>query len=231
MKKILLNPLCAPLAAILYVVIYFFAVWLTRSPAGVKLYTDTTLECVTYATYIITLPIILWCARDFKGAMKHYILFVFLWICGLLREAGIQHCLTTTDTTAFKLRFFTSPKNPLHEKIIAAFVLLTVLGIAAYLIVYYTPKIIKGFFKLNPLYWTICTLGGMGVLAKVFDRIPGNYRKIVGEFMATPHMAFFGLLEEISETTLPLLVAFAFIQYHLMKKNETAYNLKYNAKN
>lgn len=126
--------------------------------------------------------------------------------------------MTSTDTTAFKLRFFTNSNNPIDEKIIAAFILITVLGIAAYLIVYYTPKIIKGFFKLNPLYWTICTLGGMGILAKVFDRIPGNYRKIVGHFMDQPPKAFFGLLEEISETTLPLLVAFAFIQFHLMKK-------------
>lgn len=219
MNKILLNPLCAPLAAICYLIIYFLTVWLTRTPVGVEVYTETTLECVTYGTYIISLPIILWCVRDFKGpGMKHYILFVFLWICGLLREAGVQHWLTSTDTTAFKLRFFTNPNNPIVEKIIAAFILITVLGIGAYLIVYYTPKIIKGFFKLNPLYWTICTLGGMGILAKVFDRIPGNYRKIVGHFMDQPPKAFFGLLEEISETTLPLLVAFAFIQFHLMKK-------------
>lgn len=219
MNKILLNPLCAPLAAILYLVGYFMAVWLTRTPAGVEVYTETTLEYVTHVTYIVSLPVILWRVRDFKGpGMKHYILFVFLWICGLLREAGVQHWLTSTDTTAFKLRFFTNPNNPIDEKIIAAFILITVLGIAAYLIVYYTPKIIKGFFKLNPLYWTICTLGGMGILAKVFDRIPGNYRKIVGHFMDQPPKAFFGLLEEISETTLPLLVAFAFIQFHLMKK-------------
>lgn len=207
------------MAAILYLVGYFMAVWLTHSPDAVDVYTETTLESVTHITYCLSLPVILWCVRDFKGpGMKHYILFVFLWICGLLREAGIQHWLTSTDTTAFKLRFFTNPNNPIGEKIVAAFVLITVLGIAAYLIVYYTPKIIKGFFRLNPLYWTICTLGGMGILAKVFDRIPGNYRKIVGEFMPPPHRAFFGLLEEISETTLPLLVAFAFIQFHLMKK-------------
>lgn len=92
MNKILLNPLCAPLAAILYLVGYFMAVWLTRTPAGVEVYTETTLEYVTHVTYIVSLPVILWCVRDFKGpGMKHYILFVFLWICGLLREAGVQH--------------------------------------------------------------------------------------------------------------------------------------------
>ncbi len=219
MKKIILNPLFAPLTAISYLTFYFLAIWMTRTPTGVELYTDTTLECVTYSMYALTFPIVLLCYKDFKGkAMNHYLLFIFLWFCGLLREAGIQHMLTTTDTTAFKLRFFTNPANPLHEKLLSAFVLITVLGVGAYLLVYYTPKIIKGFFKLNPLYWTICTLGGMGILAKVFDRIPGNYRKIVGHFMDTPHMAFFGLLEEISETTLPLLFAFAFIQYHFMKK-------------
>lgn len=219
MNKILLNPLCAPMAAILYLVGYFMAVWLTRTPEAVDIYTDTTLECVTYAIYAFTLPIILFCARDFKDSgMKHYVLFVFLWLCGLLREAGIQHWLTATDTTAFKLRFFTNPNNPIGEKIVAALIALTVLGVAVYLIVYYTPKIIKGFFRLNPLYWTICTLGGMGILAKVFDRIPGNYRKIVGHFMDPSQKSFFELLEEISETTLPLLVAFAFIQFHLMKK-------------
>lgn len=219
MNKILLNPLCAPMAAILYLVGYFMAVWLTRTPEAVDIYTDTTLECVTYVIYAFTLPIILFYARDFKDSgMKHYILFVFLWLCGLLREAGIQHWLTATDTTAFKLRFFTNPNNPIGEKIIAAFILITVLVVAVYLIIHYTPKIIKGFFRLNPLYWTICTLGGMGILAKVFDRIPGNYRKIVGHFMDPSQKSFFELLEEISETTLPLLVAFAFIQFHLMKK-------------
>lgn len=219
MNKLILNPLFSPLATIFYVMIYFFAIWLTRSPVAVDVYTSTTLECVTYALYALSLPLILWCYKDFKnGQMKHYLLFLFLWFCGLLRESGVQHWLTTTDTTAFKLRFFTNPSNPLSEKLLAAFILLTVLGIVAYLLVYYTPKIIKGFFKLNPVYWSICTLGGMGILAKVFDRIPGNYRKMVGHFMDPSYKAFFELLEEISETTLPVLVAIAFLQYHFMKK-------------
>lgn len=221
MNKILFNPLIAPLCTLLYVCLFCLFLW-PASADYLFYFADHQLEIITAICYVISLPIIIYVIRDFKTAEERrtYYLFFFLWICAVLREAGIQHWLTQTDTTAFKIRFFTNPNNPLYEKLVAGYLLLTVVAVGIYLLIRFTPKIFKGFFKADPLYWTICTLGGMGILAKLADRIPGNYAHITGTFMAPEYKAHFELVEEVCETTLPLLFAFAFVQYHFMQKDE-----------
>ena len=139
-------------------------------------------------------------------------------LCGVFREAGIQHILTTTDTTAFKYRFFTNPNNPLWEKCRAAFLLITVLGAAGIVLFKYFPKIWHGFWNKTPMYWTICALGAFGVICKIADRIPSKYSSFEGHRMSDIAIYWYSITEEGLEMCLPLLVMIAVFQYHFSKE-------------
>lgn len=220
MQKILQNPLLAPICVILFVAA-FFLTQLNADADAIFHFTETTLDTITYAIYALTAVVIVWAARDFKGMQfKVFLLFVFLFICALLREMGVQHWLTKTDTTAFKLPFFTNPNNPLYEKLVAGYILLVVALVIIYLLVRYLPLLIKSFFKLDPVAWTVCTLGGTGVVCKIADRFPSNYKKMMGAPLDPSIHAYIELFEETTESALPLLFALALIQYHFRQKEQ-----------
>ena len=126
--------------------------------------------------------------------------------------------MTKTDTTAFKLPFFTNPNNPLHEKLIASYILLVVAIVVIYLLVRYLPILFKSFFRFNPIAWTVATLGGTGIVCKIADRFPGNYKKIMETPLDPSIHAYIELFEETTESALPLLFALALIQYHFSQK-------------
>lgn len=107
---------------------------------------------------------------DYKDRIRTWGIFLFLAICALLREEGIQHHLSRTDTTPFKSRFFLNPNNPLSEKIVFGLVLLVVAGAVAYLAVKYSKHLVQSFFKFNPVTWSIAVLCTVGVCAKIVDR-------------------------------------------------------------
>lgn len=218
-----MSPLLAPLFIILYIGLIFG--YCALSGAGqyadfIFHFTDTKMEFLTYSGYALTFLIVLFFYKDFDTPerKKSYLMFLFLTFCAVLREMGIQHWLPSKDTTAFKLRFFTNPDNPISEKLLSAFILITVLGVVLYLLIKYLPFLIKGFFKLNTVCWTVCSLGGIGVLCKIADRFPSNYWKSTGTQLDPETHAWIELFEESSEATLPLLFAMAVIQWHFSRK-------------
>ncbi len=218
MKQIILNPLFAPACVLIYIGLFFVG-QITADADAIFAFTSSATEVITYAAYALAGVVALFCLRDFRGKqLLPFGLFVFLFICALLREMGAQHWLTKTDSTAFKIRFFTNPNNPLSEKIIAFAILAVVVTAVLYLLIRFVPGLVKGFFRLNPITWTVATLGGTMVMAKIADRLPGNYRKMMDMPMDPSVHAYIELLEESSESTLPLLFACALIQYHLSKR-------------
>lgn len=223
MKKYLLNPLFSPIFLCIFLAGLFGLVYAFRAMGFVfEMEDNLYLESFTYVFYGIAIASAVSLQQDFWGTAqeKTYKTLLFLWFVVLLREMGLQHWLTTHDTTAIKIRFFTNPNNPIHEKIISALVIAAVVIVAGWLIFKYTKKIIVGFFKLNPMYWTICTFGGIGAVSQFCDRFPSNYRKATGTVIEEPWTTILKLLEEGGEATLPLLFTIAFVQYHLLKKGK-----------
>ena len=218
MKKCFLSPLFAPIMAILLMfVLGLMAVYFRAN--GVNTFFDDGYFCdtVTYTFYFAVFFALLLFFGDFKGKCLTWGVLLFLDIAAILREAGIQHWLTTTDTTAIKLRFFTNPKNPLSEKIVAGILILIVISAILYLIIKYAPRIWLGFWKKEPMYWSICTLCGMGVVSKIADRFHGNWFKYTGEHLSDEAYFFSIMIEETSEASLPLMALIALMQWHLIK--------------
>ena len=219
MKKAFLSPFFAPLfygvlwGLLLAIVLIFFP------SQKFEITTDgQIIDVVTYIGYGLMLLTMLFLVKDFRGKMLSWAIFFVLGVAALLREAGIQHHLTNTDTTPFKSRFFLNPNNPLSEKILYGAVLLVIFGALIYLAVKYAKHLVVSFFKLNTLTWTIATFCTVLVFAKFADRFPSNYRHM-HDLNALPRsfIDIWSLLEESSELFLPYLVIIIFCQYHLLK--------------
>lgn len=223
MKKVFLSPFFTPLffliawGALLAVVLIFFP----EQKFAITV-DGAIIDIATYTGYALLLCGMLYFFRDYKGKAKlDWIVFFLLTICAVLREAGIQHHLSSTDTTPFKSRFFLNPNNPLSEKIIFGLVLLIVFAMLAYIAIKYTKHLITSFFKMNTVTWSTAVLCCDLVFAKFADRFPGNWRKMHdGVPLSREQIDLWSLLEESSEIFLPIVALIIMWQYHLIKKEQ-----------
>lgn len=220
MKKYLMSPLFTPIFVMILWLMFMNVVLLFFPEYKFSITEDGKLvEHLTHAGYILMIAAFLFYFRDFLDKKLAYATFILLSVCAFLREAGIQHHLSTTDTTPFKSRFFLNPANPLSEKIIFGAVLLVVFGAVVYLAVKYTKHLIKSFFKMNTVTWSIATMCTILVVSKFFDRFPSNYRHSHEHPLSRQMIESFSLLEESIEIFLPYIVVIALWQYHQQKKN------------
>lgn len=221
-KKIILSPFLAPTFFFLWEVVWLafplFLPYKTLLPWAEE---GGIIDDMTYISYGIAFISLVCVHKSFeeKGRQLSYWVFFFLLTSLLLREMGVQHWLTSTDSTAFKIRFFTNPNNPLHEKVISACVLSCVALAVIYLAIKYLKTLVLGIFKTDTISWTMGTFGAVGIVGKIVDRIPGHYRKITKELMNDEYRVYFLFFEETSEMLLPLLIALALIQYSILKRN------------
>lgn len=227
MKKFFLSPLFAIFFVAIALAIYYVFCGIFRlyiGPFDIEKVGVT--EVLTYVFYGIAGGVLLCLSVEYLHTPKQktYFALCFLWLAALLREMGIQHWLTQHDSTAIKIRFFTNPNNPLYEKIISATVIVLVVGVIAYLIIKYLKKMIVGFFKFQPLYWTIATFGGVGILTQIADRLPANYAKATGEHLSEPIRFALKILEEGGESLLPLVFVIGLLQYHFILRKTISQN-------
>ena len=220
MKKAFLSPLFAPL---FYGILWglLLAVVLTFIPE--KKFEITTdgqiIDVLTYTGYALMLIAMLLFVKDFKGKMFDWSIYFMLGIAALLREAGIQHHLTNTDTTPFKSRFFLNPNNALSEKILYGAVLLVIFGALLYIAIKYAKHLVTSFFKFDTITWSVATFCSVLVFAKFADRFPSHWRHIHNlDRLPREFIDIWSLLEESSELFLPYLVIIIFAQYHFLKK-------------
>lgn len=221
-KKVILSPFLAPSFFFLWEVIWLlFPVFLSCQTLFPWAEEGGLIDTLTYFSYGIAFLSLICTYKFFETKEQRfsYWVFFFMLTCFLLREMGVQHWLTSTDSTAFKIRFFTNPNNPIHEKIISVGILGTVALAVLYLAIKYAKSLIQGVFKADTIAWTIGTFGAVGIIGKIVDRIPGNYRKITKELMADEYRIYFLFFEETSEVLLPFFIALALIQYAILKKN------------
>ena len=224
MKKLFLSYLFTPIA--------FTLAWLTLICTVLIFFPEQKfiitqegeiIEIFTNIGYILMLASMMYLAQDYTDKITSWGVYLFLGMCAFLREAGIQHYLSKTDTTPFKSRFFLNPNNPWGEKIVFGLVLLVIFAALAYLAVKYTKFLITSFFKLNTVTWSTAVLCTVLVCAKFADRFPSNWRKAHdGVYLPQNQIEIWALLEECSEMFLPYLVMLIMWQYHLIKKQKAA---------
>lgn len=176
-------------------------------------------EISTYLFYGFGAGVIFCCAKDFssdKSLLRTFSSIVFLYIIMIFRDMGAQGWLTTHDTVVTKIRFFTSPTNPLYEKIIAGCIMLFITLVFFYVLVKNIKPFFKGVAKFEPISWTTLTLLVWTPITQIIDRFPAEYLKATGVMLDEPIRFVLKILEEGGESLLPLLIAIAFLQYHLI---------------
>ena len=222
MKKIFLSPFFTP---ILFVVCWglMLSVVLIYFPEQKFKITEDgqIIELITNIGYISMLAALMYFAKDYTDKITSWGIYLFLAMCAFLREAGIQHHLSRTDSTPFKSRFFLNPDNPWGEKVVFGLLLIVIFGAVIYLAVKYAKYLVLSFFKLNTVTWSTAVFCCTLVFAKFADRFPGNCRKAHNDIpLPRGQIEIWSLLVESSEIFLPYLVIIMLAQYHLLKNKQ-----------
>ncbi len=222
MKKIFLSPLFSPIifclcwSALLSIILIYYP-----EQKYQLTFDGQIIDILTNIGYMLMLAALLYFSKDYTDKITSWGIYLFLSITAFLREAGIQHHLSKTDTTPFKSRFFLKPENPIGEKIVFGLLLIIIFGAIAYLLIKYSKHLIISFFKLNTVTWTIAVFCSVLVFSKFADRFPGNWRDAHNDIsLPKSHIEIWSLLEESVEIFIPYLVIIALAQYHLIKNNK-----------
>ena len=222
MKKIFLSPFFAPAlftlcwGLLLAVVLIYFPEQKYQITHDGEI-----IEILTNIGYMSLLAVLLCFSKDYTDKITSWGIYLFLAMSAFLREAGIQHHLSRTDSTPFKSRFFLKPENPIGEKIVFGMLLLIIFGAVVYLMVKYARHLITSFFKFNTITWTIATFCTVLVFSKFADRFPGNWRDAHNNVsLPKNQIEIWSLLEESIEIFIPWLAVMALCQYHLLKSDK-----------
>lgn len=123
--------------------------------------------------------------------------------------------------TPFKMRFLTNGNVPITAKMCVLLYFGAFFGVFGVLLAYYAIPLFKGFFRFHPVAWSVCFLGGSGVLVQVMDRFPAWYRHLSGkeelnkgEFVNSAFGSFCTCFEEGSEMILAIFALLAILQAH-----------------
>ena len=217
-KKFFMNPLFAVSVLIVGMIFYFCICYFFRFLYGpYDLDQSGAPDALTYLFYGMAFSVLMCFYKDYVNTPRQgtYWGLIFLWLVTLLREMGAQHWLAINDTTALKINYFKNPLVPFYGKLISAFVILSIVSVIVYLFYKNLKKMVKGFFKFNPMYWTIATFGGWGAITQIADRLNSNLAKYTGERLSEPALFFVTIIEEGGESLLPLLFIIALVQFHL----------------
>lgn len=197
--------------------IYFVLSYICRAIFGeFDIQTVGVTEVLTYLFYGFGGGIIFCCAKDIlseNSRIKSFSAIVFIYIVMILRDMGAQGWLTTHDTVVTKIRFFTSPNNPLYEKIIAGGIMLFIALVFFYVLIKHIKPLCKGIVNFEPVSWTVLVLMVWTPITQVLDRFPAEFLKATGGDLVEPIKFAMKIGEEGGESLLPLLIAIGFMQF------------------
>ncbi|MCM1512244.1 MAG: hypothetical protein NC112_03930 [Oxalobacter formigenes] len=213
-RGVLDHPFFSP-ALVIVLLVLPLANWLLLDRDTAIRVTIIVDEYITIALYFVAMAVLLFYRPRDNNRVQNFNFWIFelITLGALLREWGIQHWLTRTDTTALKIRFFLNPANPLSEKIVAGLFFLLWVAVAIHLVWRYALFMIREFFQGNAVVWTIATTCVVTVFAKFIDRYPDNYRRFTGESLSLFWDTGCSSFEEITEAYLPILIMIAAIQF------------------
>lgn len=220
LRELISKPCFAVRFLLVAMILYYVLSYIARAIFGVfDISKVGATEILTYLFYGFCGGIIFCCAEDFisdKSKKNSFIAIVFLFIVMIFREMGAQGWLPSNDTVVTKIRFFTSPTNPLHEKIIAGTIMLFILVVFLWVFIKYAKVFWQGLLKKNPISITVITLFVWTFMTQVFDRFPAEFCKATGMDLTEPIKFAMKIFEEGGESLIPLLIAIAFLQFHYL---------------
>jgi hypothetical protein len=132
----------------------------------------------------------------------------------------VSHIEGATHGTPFKMRFLTNSINPLSDRLLVFFCFAVVIALCAGTLIWYIRPLLKGFFTMHPVCWSVAFIGGAGILIRIFDRMGSVLKKDFHFTMSSQLQSFGTIMEEGQELLLPLIIIIAIIQAHFIYNNQ-----------
>ncbi len=212
------------------------ATWAIMEPASLRAAFDADghsfFETLTIPLYALIVPTV-WLLCPFSGSFRRKALLCAAVSCvavmAVCKELDLHLAAITAlypdvvanfKGTPFKMRFLTSSYVPISAKLVSLAYFILFFGVFAALLLYFSRKLVKGFFKLHPVAWSIAFFGGSGVLVAVFDRLPAWYRHAKGlpkdEIVLSSFGSFCTCFEEGMEMMIAVFALIAIAQAHVI---------------
>lgn len=222
--------LLAPVVALIGLIVLVL-VWAAIDPGRLMpLFDDngaSPVELMTLPLFALIVPLV-WLCPPVAGDTKRKCLWAALWsllaVMAIVRQTDLHKLLFaqiwpdiagTFRGTVYKMRFLKAGHIPLVPKLfVGGFFALFFAAVAIPLIRYIKP-LIKGFFRFEPVAWTMATFGVVSTAVLVIDRLPSKLRK-AGVDLSDSTVALLKTVEEGGEMVMALLALLAILQSHLI---------------
>ena len=209
------------------------ATWAVMEPQALRAAFDADghsfFETLTLPFYALIIPLV-WLCCPFTGPVWRKMLLCMGVSCvaamAVVKELDLHlvamnalypDVVANFKGTPFKMRFLTGSGIPFGAKAVALAYFVLFFGVFAALLAYFFPRLVKGFFRLHPVAWTMCFFGGSGVMVQIFDRLPAWYRHAKGlpkSDLADSFTAFCTAFEEGGEMLIAAFALLAILQAH-----------------
>jgi hypothetical protein len=225
-KSFLLAPVIALLCFATLVVI-----WANLAPDRVVPLFDndgaSPVELMTLPLFALIIPLV-WLCPPAAGNTRRQCLWAALWsllaVMAIVRQTDLHKLLfaniwpdiaSTFRGTVYKMRFLKAAHIPFAPKLFvlgffAAFFVSVIVPLVKYIV-----PLIKGFFRREPVAWTMATFGTVSTMVILIDRLPANLRKS-GVAVSDGALALMKAFEEGGEMVMALLALLAILQSHLI---------------
>ena len=221
--------LLAPAAALAFLAA-LVAAWAALEPATlVPLFDNdgaSPVELMTLPLFALVVPLV-WLCPPCGGTTRRQCAWASVWsllaVMALVRETDVHKALfariwpevaANFHGTVYKMKFLKAAGVPLMPKLfVAVFFALFFAAVLIPLVRYIVP-LVKGFFRLQPVAWTMAVFGGVSVMVLVVDRLPAMLRH-AGAALSESSLALLTAFEEGGEMLMALLALLAVLQAHL----------------
>ena len=183
-------------------------------------------ELMTLPLFALIIPLV-WLCPPQAGSIARQARWSALWtILGgmaIVRETDLHKLLfanlwpeidNSFTGTVFKMRFLKDGGIPLMPKLFVILFFIAFFVAALIPLVRYGLPLVKGFFRFEPVAWTMAVFGGVSVVVLTLDRLPSNLLRS-GIRVSRPLLACIKAFEEGGEMLMALLALLAVLQAHL----------------
>lgn len=222
--------LTAPVVSLLWVLLLVI-VWSALDPAIIEPLFDnkgaSPVELMTLPLFALIVPLV-WLCPPAGGSTARQCRWSALWsllaVMAIVRETDLHKMLFAKiwpevvenfTGTVFKMRFLKAADIPFMPKIFVLFFFAIFFVAVIVPLVRYAIPLVRGFFKFEPVAWTMACFGGATVVVMTVDRLPANMRH-AGVELSDGILALLTVFEEGGEMAMALLALLAVVQSYLI---------------
>lgn len=220
--------LVAPVVTVVWALL-LLVLWAVMDPQTLTVNFDNAgrspVELMTLPLFALIVPLV-WLCPPQSGSTARQVRWSSLWsllgMMAIVRETDIHKLLFAKlwpdivfKGTAFKMRFLKASGFPVTSKLFVLCFFIVFFAVVIIPLIRYLVPLIKGFFKFEPVAWTMACFGGVSIVVLTVDRLPAGLRH-AHVVVSKSILALMKVLEEGGEMLMALLALLAILQAYLI---------------